>query len=63
MKMSITFYQIAIEFITKFGWMLLPHYKFDLDLGIWVNREEAEYKKFKNINKSHRNAHLRSIFY
>ena len=27
------------------------------------NREEAEYKKFKNINKSHRDAHLRSIFY
>jgi len=27
------------------------------------NREEAEYKKFKTINKSHRDAHLRSIFY
>jgi ATP-binding cassette subfamily B multidrug efflux pump len=27
------------------------------------NREQAEYKKFKTINKSHRNAHLRSIFY
>ena len=27
------------------------------------NREKAEYKKFKNINKSHRDAHLRSIFY
>ncbi len=27
------------------------------------NREEAEYKKFKDINKSHRDAHLRSIFY
>ena len=27
------------------------------------NREQAEYKKFKKINKSHRDAHLRSIFY
>jgi len=27
------------------------------------NREQAEYKKFKTINKSHRDAHLRSIFY
>ena len=27
------------------------------------NREEAEYKKFKTINQSHRDAHMRSIFY
>ena len=27
------------------------------------NREYAEYQKFKKINKSHRDAHLRSIFY
>jgi len=27
------------------------------------NREQAEYEKFKAINKSHRDAHLRSIFY
>lgn len=27
------------------------------------NREDAEYKKFKSINQSHRDAHLRSIFY
>jgi len=27
------------------------------------SREQAEYKKFKTINKSHRDAHLRSIFY
>jgi len=27
------------------------------------NREKAEYKKFKTINQSHRDAHLRSIFY
>jgi len=27
------------------------------------NRQKAEYKKFKTINKSHRDAHLRSIFY
>ena len=27
------------------------------------NREEAEYKKFKSINQSHRDAHVRSIFY
>ena len=27
------------------------------------NRENAEYKKFEKINESHRDAHLRSIFY
>ena len=27
------------------------------------NREYAEYQKFKKINRSHRDAHLRSIFY
>ena len=27
------------------------------------NREKAEYKKFKTINQSHKDAHLRSIFY
>jgi ABC-type multidrug transport system fused ATPase/permease subunit len=27
------------------------------------NREQAEYEKFKTINQSHRDAHLRSIFY
>ena len=27
------------------------------------NREEAEFKKFKEINILHRDAHLRSIFY
>ena len=32
----------AIEFICKFGWMFLPNYKFDIDSGIWVSREETE---------------------
>jgi len=32
----------AIEFICEYGWMFLPHYKFDLDLGYWINREESE---------------------
>ena len=27
------------------------------------NRQDAEYKKFKSINQSHREAHVRSIFY
>ena len=27
------------------------------------NREESEYKKFKQINKDHLSAHLRSVFY
>ena len=35
----------AIDFVSRFGWMLLPHYKFDFDLGIWVNREESEQKE------------------
>ena len=32
----------AIEFISIFGWMFLPHYKFDVDIGNWVNRDEHE---------------------
>lgn len=32
----------AIEFICESGWMLLPSYKFDVDLGAWVNRDEKE---------------------
>lgn len=35
----------AVEFIAKFGWMFLPNYKFDVDLGIWVSREEKEQKQ------------------
>lgn len=35
----------AIEFISSFGWMFLPHYKFDIDLGTWVNRDEHEQKQ------------------
>jgi hypothetical protein len=32
----------AVEFVCKFGWMLLPVYKFDTDQNIWVNRNEKE---------------------
>ena len=32
----------AIEFVSKFGWMFLPCYKFDVDAGIWVHRTEQE---------------------
>ena len=34
----------ALEFICKHGWMLLPHYKFDIDTGVWINRDESEIK-------------------
>ena len=32
----------ALEFVCKFGWMFMPNYKFDVDLGIWVHRLESE---------------------
>lgn len=32
----------AIDFVANFGWMFLPHYQFEGDTGIWVNREEKE---------------------
>lgn len=35
----------AIEFVCRYGWMFLPHYKFDQDIGNWVNREEQEQKQ------------------
>jgi hypothetical protein len=34
----------AIEFIARYGWMLLPQYQFDLDMGTWINRDEKETK-------------------
>lgn len=33
----------AIEFISKYGWLLLPHYKIDTHEGIWTNSDEAPY--------------------
>ena len=39
---EIDFVLNAIEFVCKFGWMFLPAYKFDVDLGIWKNRNEQE---------------------
>lgn len=35
----------AIEFVCLYGWMFLPHYKFDQDIGDWVNRDESEQKQ------------------
>lgn len=32
----------AIEFVSNYGWMLLPHYTFDKDSSIWTNRSEKE---------------------
>lgn len=32
----------GIDFVCRFGWMFLPNYKFDVDLGIWVSRDEKE---------------------
>jgi len=32
----------CIEFVANLGWMFLPNYKFDVDLGIWVSRDEKE---------------------
>lgn len=63
----------AMEFICDFGWMLLPHYKFDLDLGTWVNRDEHEqsqrswlgeidYSNGKMEYLSARNPELRGTF-
>lgn len=35
----------AIEFVCEFGWLFLPHYTFDKDSGVWVNRSESEQKQ------------------
>ena len=32
----------AIEFVAEYGWMFLPHYQFEAETGIWINREEKE---------------------
>lgn len=32
----------ALDFVSNYAWMFLPHYQFEGDTGIWVNREEKE---------------------
>lgn len=32
----------AIEFVAEYGWMFLPHYQFEPETGIWINKEEKE---------------------
>ena len=29
----------AIEFVANYGWMMLPHYSYDKQKAIWINRE------------------------
>jgi hypothetical protein len=38
----------AIEFLCNYGWMMLPHYKLDKDLGYWKNRDEQETTKHRS---------------
>ena len=42
-KKEIDYMLDAIEFISKYGWLLLPHYKIDTHEGIWTNSDEAPY--------------------
>ena len=35
----------AIEFIGKFGWLFLPNYNFECDLGMWVSRDTKDQNK------------------
>ena len=35
----------ALEFVSEYGWLFLPHYKFDEDKGTWTNRDELEQKQ------------------
>ncbi len=30
----------AIDFVSTFGWMFLPHYEFDFEKGVWWNKNE-----------------------
>lgn len=32
----------AVAFVAEYGWMFLPHYQFEPETGIWINREEKE---------------------
>lgn len=34
----------AIEFIGKYGWLFLPHYKYNAEEGVWSNIDEMPYK-------------------
>ena len=42
-KKEINYILDAIEFISKYGWLLLPHYKFEKYEGIWTNSDEAPF--------------------
>ena len=41
---EIDYIQDALDFVSQFGWMLLPHYQFDPENGYWINRDEKEAK-------------------
>jgi hypothetical protein len=41
----------AVEFVCKFGWMFMPHYKFDKDQGIWIIRVEKETPQRVKLNE------------
>ena len=46
-------YQLkAIEFVSNFGWMFLPHYKFDIDTGLWINRDSMSRTRDPGSGKS-----------
>ena len=32
----------ALEFVCKYGWLLLPHYSMDKDSSVWKNRSGKE---------------------
>lgn len=39
-KKEINYILDAIEFISKYGWLFLPHYKFEATEGVWHNIDE-----------------------
>lgn len=34
----------AIEFISKFGWMFLPNYEFEMKRGLWISKDETRFE-------------------
>ena len=40
----------ALEFVSKFGWMFLPNYEFEMKRGLWISKDETRFETNTKIN-------------
>lgn len=40
----------ALEFVSRFGWMFLPNYEFEMKRGLWISKDETRFETNTRIN-------------